>query len=156
MIEFLSQEYCWSLDTNQRSPLDLHPGNVVFANKLTPHRSGTDRLRSLGTPTTSDVIVPSGCSLTPQLPQYLVVPASFPSFTRDPESCQVKIVDFGEAFLHGQQRKIRCPLVFRAPEAVLTSQWDLQADVWSLGCTVTHLLSNFSWNSTNRWQRYSS
>lgn len=52
---------------------------------------------------------------------------------RDFESCQVKLVDFGEAFLVGQQRQIRCPLVFRAPETVLTSQWDLQADIWSLG-----------------------
>ncbi len=48
----------------------------------------------------------------------------------------VKIVDFGEAFLHGQHRQIRCPLVFRAPEAILNTQRDLQADIWSLGCTV--------------------
>ncbi len=59
---------------------------------------------------------------------------------RDFPSCQVKLVDFGEAFLLGQQRQIRCPLVFRAPEAVLTSHWDLRADIWSLGCTVSRLL----------------
>ena len=52
----------------------------------------------------------------------------------------MKLIDFGEAFLVGQQRQIRCPLVFQAPEAVLTSQWDLQADIWSLGCTVSRLL----------------
>ena len=60
---------------------------------------------------------------------------------RDFESGQVKLVDFGEAFLPGQQqRQIRCPLVSRAPEAVLTSHWDLRADIWSIGCTVSRLL----------------
>ncbi len=59
----------------------------------------------------------------------------------DPDTCHVKLVDFGEAFLPGQrQRQIRCPLVFRAPEAVLASQWDLQSDMWSLACTVLGLL----------------
>ena len=86
----------------------------------------------------------SGHFLTPQIPKYLVAPTSFSSLARDSKSCQVKVIDFGEAFLHGQQRQIRCPLVFRAPEAVLTSQWDLRADVWSLGCTVCHLFCSDS------------
>lgn len=100
----------------------------------------------------------SGYSLTAQIPKYLVLPTSSPSMARDFESCQVKLVDFGEAFLVGQQRQIRCPLVFRAPEAVLTSQWDLQADIWSLGCTVcciTPSADHFKL-STNNWRRYSS
>ena len=62
---------------------------------------------------------------------------------RDSKSYQVKLVDFGEAFLLGQQRQIYCPLVFRAPEAVLTSHWDMRADIWSLGCTVSRLLYIF-------------
>jgi serine/threonine protein kinase len=31
---------------------------------------------------------------------------------------------------------MRCPLPFRAPEAVITGSWDIEADIWSLGCTV--------------------
>ncbi len=61
---------------------------------------------------------------------------SLPSSARDAGNCLVKIIDFGEACLHGQQRQIHCPLVFRAPEVVLTTQWDVRADIWSLGCTV--------------------
>ena len=120
-------------------PSDLHPGNIVFANTMS-HHSDTDFLKSLGEPRTSDVVASSGCSLTAQVPKNLVLPASCPTAAQDSESCQVKLVDFGKAFLAGEQRPIRCPLVFRAPEVVLTSQCDLQMDIWSLGCTVLHLL----------------
>ncbi|MCJ1425254.1 hypothetical protein MMC29_003142 [Sticta canariensis] len=121
---------------------DLHPGNIVFAN-TTSHQSDTDILGSLGERKTIDIIASSGYSLTAQVPKYLVLPTSSPSMARESESCQVKLVDFGEAFLVGQQRQIRCPLVFRAPEAVLTSQWDLQADIWSLGCTIFELVVGY-------------
>ena len=74
----------------------------------------------------------------------------------DFENCQVKLIDFEEAFLVGQQRQIRCPLVFRAPEAVLTSQWDLRADIWSLGCTALYLLLIILRFLLIKWRRYSS
>ena len=84
----------------------------------------------------SDFMPSYGLSLTAQVPKYLVLPTSLPFKARDSESCQVKLIDFGEAFLVGQQRQIHCPLVFWAPKVVLTSRWDLQVDIWSLGCTV--------------------
>ncbi|KAL2038391.1 hypothetical protein N7G274_008730 [Stereocaulon virgatum] len=122
---------------------DLHPGNIVFANTTTSYQSDTDLLKSLDEPQMSDVIPSSGHSLTAQVPKYLVLPTSPPFVARDFESCQVKLVDFGEAFSVGQQRQIRCPLVFRAPEAVLTSQWDLQVDIWSLGYTIFELVVGY-------------
>lgn len=128
------------LDANWRAPLDLHPGNILFANTTTLCPSDTDLLGTLGKPKISDVVASSGYSLTAQVPKYLVLPTSSSSVARDLKSCQVKLVDFGEAFLLGQQRQNRCLLVFRAPEAVLSSHWDLRSDIWSLGCTVLRLL----------------
>ena len=109
---------------------------------MTPYQPDTDLLESMGEPKISDVVPSSGSSLTAQAPKYLVLPTSCPSAAQDPKDWQVKLIDFGEAFLVGQQRQIRCPLVFRAPEVVLTSQWDLRIDIWSLGCTVLYLLLN--------------
>lgn len=82
----------------------------------------------------------------------------------------MKRVDFGEVYLLGQQRQIRCPLVFRAPEAVLTSHWALRVDIASLGCTIFELIvgyppfDNFmpnkddfnDWRITRRAERISS
>ena len=107
---------------------------------MASYQSDTDLLRSLDEPQMSDVVPSFGHSLTSQVPRYLVLPTSLPFVARDFENFQVKLIDFGEAFLVGQQRKIHCPLIFRPPEAILTSQWDLQIDIWSLGCTVSRLL----------------
>lgn len=127
-------------DADQCAPPDLHPGNIVFANTRTSYRSDKDVLKSLGKPQMSDVMHSFGVPVTTQVPKYLVLPTSPPFVARALESCQVKLIDFGEAFPVGQLSQIRCPLVFRAPEVVLTSQWDLQVDLWSLGCTVKRLL----------------
>lgn len=107
------------------------------------HRSDTDLLKCLGKPSTSDVIAISGHALTPRIPRYLVLPSSLPSLAKGSKSCHIKVVDFGEAIMDGERRRIHCPLVFRAPEAVITSQWGMQADIWSLGCTVSHLFNGF-------------
>jgi len=94
-------------------------------------------MKSFGKPQTGDVMATYGSSLTPQVPRYLVWPTSLPSASQDAQkNTRIKIVDFGEAFLRGPESNIHCPLIFRAPEAVFTAQQDLQADIWSLGCTV--------------------
>ena len=98
----------------------------------------------MGEPEIGDITASYGYSLTAQVPKYLVLPASYSSVARGSKSYQVKLVDFGEAFLLGEQRQVRCPLVFQAPEAVLTSHWDQRADIWSLGCTVSRLLYIFT------------
>lgn len=81
----------------------------------------------------------SGHSLTSHLPKYLVSPSSLRLPRPDAKNCLIKVLDFGEAGLGEQHRKINCPLVFRAPETVLSASWDLRADIWSLGCTVCAL-----------------
>ncbi|KAL9102567.1 MAG: hypothetical protein Q9163_002285 [Psora crenata] len=130
-------------DAYQYTPLDLHPGNIVFANTTQRNLSDTELITSLKKPRTGDVMAAYGFPLTPQVPRYLVCPTSLPSPVRDAGHTLVKIVDFGEAFLHGQQRNIHCPLVFRAPEAIFTSRQDLRADIWSLGCTIFELIVGY-------------
>ena len=124
------------MNINEHAPLDLHPGNVVFANVPKSQESEAEILQPLGQLRVSDVKATLGNSLTLHVPKYIVLPASFPSSAQHLGDCQVKIVDFGEAFMHGQPRQIRCPLVFRAPETIFSSKWDMQADIWSLACTV--------------------
>ncbi|KAL8918353.1 MAG: hypothetical protein Q9172_005464 [Xanthocarpia lactea] len=119
---------------------DLHTGNIVFVPSLKLYQTDADFMSALGTPETGDVNARYGVPLTSRIPNYLVAPASMPSIASSPRGCSLKIVDFGGACLPEERREINCSLVVRAPEAVMTSRWGVQADVWSLGCTLFELI----------------
>lgn len=113
---------------------DLHPGNVVLVDQTISKIPTDEILRSMDAPVTAEV---RGTTLGSHLPQYLVLPSTLPLSPELSNNCEVKIIDFGSAFLSGDPLpKMRCPLPFRAPEAVITESWDVEADIWSLGCTV--------------------
>lgn len=114
---------------------------MYFANPTTSCQSDKDLLGSLGKPVRGEVHASYGYPLTPNIPNYIVPPTSWIP-TGNLSKCQVKFADFGGASLPGEQLQNRCPLIFQAPEIVLASQGDTQADIWSLGCTVLHLLYN--------------
>jgi len=58
-------------------------------------------------------------------------------------ACQVKVIDYGNAYLHHDQR---CSYVqsraYRAPEVVLGHAYSTKVDLWSLGCILMELLTN--------------
>ena len=58
-------------------------------------------------------------------------------------SCQVKVIDYGNAYLHHDQR---CSYVqsraYRAPEVVLGLPYSPKVDLWSLGCILMELFTN--------------
>lgn len=109
----------------------------MFASLATAHKTESALMTALGTPEVGDVNASYGSTLTSRVPKYLVAPSSLPLRSREPGGYLVKVVDFGEAHVRGQVRDIHCPLVFRPPEAVLARRWTVQADIWSLGCTVS-------------------
>lgn len=53
------------------------------------------------------------------------------------------LIDFEQSFLRTDQllAKVRTPLIFRAPETLLDSTWDLRIDIWSLACTIFELVT---------------
>jgi serine/threonine protein kinase len=113
---------------------DLHPGKIVLVDEKVSKRSAEEVLRSMDSPVTAEI---RGNALGSHLPQYLVLLSTLPVSPGLPENCTAKIINFGSAFLSGDPSpRLRCPLPFRAPEAVITGSWDVQADMWSLGCTV--------------------
>jgi serine/threonine protein kinase len=114
--------------------LDLHPGNIVLVDERISKMSAEDVLRSMGSPETAEV---RGKASGRHTPQYLVLPSTLPLSRGMSNNCKVKAIDFGSAFISGDlPPRMRCPLPFRAPEAVITGSWDVEADIWSLGCTV--------------------
>ena len=92
----------------------------------------------MGAPVTAEARAPYGKGLGNHVPRYLVLPSPLPQ-PKSLDDYMVKMVDFGSSFFSEHQPStagMRCPLPFRAPEAVVTRQWDKEADIWSLGCTV--------------------
>ena len=83
------------------------------------------------------------------IPRYMVEPLRLPLPSNASTTNDFKLIDFGSSFMSGTKApEIRCPLPFRAPEAVLTKGWDTPADIWSLGCTVAIPSSSPRWFST--------
>ena len=92
----------------------------------------------MGAPVTAEVRVPYGKGLANHVPRYLVLPSPLPQ-PKSLNDCNVKLVGFVSSFFSEHQSSTAgmcCPLPFRAPEAVITKQWDKEAETWSLGCTV--------------------
>ncbi|SMQ55151.1 unnamed protein product [Zymoseptoria tritici ST99CH_3D7] len=119
---------------------DLHPGNILLPCDDRLKRPGTEALQALDSVRREDI---HAISYTASLPKYMVRPISLPLKPVLSKPCTFKVIDFGSSFESGLEPapKMRCPLPFRAPEAVLTRQWDKQADIWSLGCTIFSLVA---------------
>ncbi|GAB1744227.1 hypothetical protein NU219Hw_g1380t1 [Hortaea werneckii] len=115
---------------------DLHPGNVLFAGDRFNAQLNTDISKVMGRSIRADV---HATHYSPSLPKYMVEPFSFPpsSYQYQDGEPSFKLIDFGSSFFLGQTPpKMRCPLPFRAPEAVVQRDWGMAADMWSLGCTI--------------------
>ena len=58
-------------------------------------------------------------------------------------TCKIKVIDYGNAYLHQDQR---CSYVqsraYRAPEVVLGLSYSTKVDMWSLGCILMELFTN--------------
>ncbi|PNS14830.1 hypothetical protein CAC42_2059 [Sphaceloma murrayae] len=117
---------------------DLYPGNILVT---TEHEAlqQANILNELPLLSRGDVHALPGHRLTPHLPPYLVEPVDFPLDTSG-RSLHARIIDFGQLFLVGTTpKRIRTPLVFRAPELLLDHLWDHRIDMWALACTIFQL-----------------
>jgi serine/threonine protein kinase len=114
---------------------DLHPGNILLPCDDHFRQPDSEALKSLGSPEREAIHV---TPYTPSLPRYMVRSISLPLVPRTAKACSFKVIDFGSSFVSGlgTAPQMRCPLPFRAPEALLTGHFDSSADIWSLGCTV--------------------
>lgn len=98
--------------------LDLHPGNIVLVDQTISERMVGDIFGSMDSPVTGEV---HGGALDNPLPRYLVLPSALPLDSDLSKNRKMKLIDFGSAFLSGDSLpKMRCPLPFRAPVAVMT------------------------------------
>ncbi|KAL8734045.1 MAG: hypothetical protein Q9166_001806 [cf. Caloplaca sp. 2 TL-2023] len=119
---------------------DLNPHNIVYTPSPEVCQMGEDIMRALGPTETGDVNTCYGHLWTHRMPRYQVASASLPSSAGKPGDYSIKLVDFGRASLPGETFENLCSFVYRAPEGLLTHDWGMEADIWSLGCTMAELI----------------
>lgn len=99
-------------------------------------------MEALGKPEIGHVQRTDGRPLEAGVPEYIVRPAVFwsPSWL----SHEIKIIDFGESFLQSSVPQIlHTPLAVRAPEIIFKDPLDYRVDLWSMGCLVSLIASNW-------------
>lgn len=120
--------------------LDIYPGNIMVS-RSPGQCSDLALLKEFEKPSQAEVHALPCYQLSRRLPKYLVHLVVLPALP-GPQQLHAKLIDFGQAFLHGlPTRDIRTPLVFRAPELLLDSKWDRRIDIWALGCTFFELVT---------------
>lgn len=119
--------------------LDLHTRNLAFTIPCLDHLSEEDFCKELGDIRRAEFKRRDGGPLEPGLPKYLVGSAFFPKYLYPlSPSTNIKIVDFGQAFLSKSPPATVCtPIVLRPPEVVFGDPIDYRVDLWSMGCLVS-------------------
>ncbi|KAL2438433.1 hypothetical protein ABEF95_010456 [Exophiala dermatitidis] len=120
---------------------DLYTGNILVSQREAQF-SDPGLLRHLGPPVLANIHARPGCQITKSFPRHIVEPATLPIPDLTGQ-VHATLIDFEQAFLRTDQSlaRVRTPLIFRAPETLLDSTWDLRMDIWSLACTIFELVT---------------
>ncbi|EKV15731.1 hypothetical protein PDIP_39370 [Penicillium digitatum Pd1] len=124
----------------QCSPgIDLHTRNLAFAMPYIDDLTEERFIEMLGKPEVGYVQKRDGKCLEAGVPEYVVKPASYENHSWNLAQ-DVKIIDFGESFLHTAPPKtLHTPLSLRAPEVIFQDHIDYRVDLWSMGCMLFEL-----------------
>ncbi|SMY28961.1 unnamed protein product [Zymoseptoria tritici ST99CH_1A5] len=122
---------------------DLHIHNIALDVPPAHSLSTEDFVQIYGAPETMPVVRKEGQPIVEAgIPPYLVAPGTRKD-DLDVDTVNVKIVDFGGAFIQSTSAlEIHTPLVVRAPEAIFRDEYvDTRVDLWGLGCMIFELVA---------------
>ena len=90
----------------------------------------------LGAPESEELTRLDGKPPEHSLPRQLVKTAGWENWTDEDEE-DLRIIDFGEAFLQGvEPTRLAQPDTLRAPEIIFTDHFDCKVDLWRAGIVV--------------------
>lgn len=97
----------------------------------------------LGRPESVELARRDGMPLKNGLPSQLVKATEWLRWIDEDEE-DLRIIDFGEAFLQGAEtRALAQPIDLQAPETIFTSSFDYRLDLWRAGIVVRNLYLRF-------------
>jgi hypothetical protein len=99
--------------------------------------------KTVGVPESEKLAHVDDSPLPRGIPQQLVAQTIWPEWIDEDEE-DVRIIDFGEAFLSGAEPiELAEPGDLQVPEKLFTGHFDYRIDPWRAGCTV------IAWTSRN-------
>ncbi|KAL9104161.1 MAG: hypothetical protein Q9163_000860 [Psora crenata] len=119
---------------------DISTNNIVFRTSYLSKASKEELFEWTGPLRTDEVVRLDGKPLEDSLPKQLVEPASWAGWGWAEYDEDIRIIDFGEAFLQGEEPEtLAQPRCLRAPETIFTNSFDYRLDLWRAGIVVWEL-----------------
>lgn len=116
---------------------DISGANVAFTCSRLSHIAKEELFKTIGMPESEELARLDGKPLDKSLPKYLVKAAEWVDWVDEDEE-DIRILDFGEAFLQGNEPgKLAQPGQLRAPETIFTEYFDYRVDLWRAGLMVS-------------------
>lgn len=117
--------------------VDISGGNIAFSCSNLSNAAEKDLFEVLGLPETEELVRLDGKPLETGLPKYLVKPAGWDEWIDEDEE-DLRILDFGEGFLQGDEPKtLAQPGQLQVPETIFGDRFDHRVDLWRAGCMVS-------------------
>ncbi|KAJ9223810.1 hypothetical protein DTO169C6_3924 [Paecilomyces variotii] len=115
---------------------DISGANVAFTCSRLSHIAKEELFKTIGMPESEELARLDGKPLDKSLPKYLVKAAEWVDWVDEDEE-DIRILDFGEAFLQGNEPgKLAQPGQLRAPETIFTEYFDYRVDLWRAGLMI--------------------
>ncbi|KAI2944570.1 hypothetical protein CBS147321_4269 [Aspergillus niger] len=113
---------------------DVSGGNIAFGCNNLSHATKDELFAVLGSPEVEELARLDGKPLDDSLPKQLVKSADWEAWVDEDEE-DIRILDFGEAFIQGNEPKVLAqPGQLRVPELIFTNCFDYRVDLWRAGC----------------------
>ncbi|KAL8930419.1 MAG: hypothetical protein Q9208_000603 [Pyrenodesmia sp. 3 TL-2023] len=122
---------------------DLYTGNILFTMPNIDGLSTEELFQQFGPPTEQPVKRCDGGPIDAAAPPYAVVPLWTGQACEDVTDANLKIADFGEAYVASEKspQTLNTPILFCPPEMLLkTGTIGMPADIWALACTIFEIL----------------
>ncbi|RAH52858.1 kinase-like protein [Aspergillus piperis CBS 112811] len=115
---------------------DISGGNIAFSCSSLSHATKAELFEVLGLPEVEDLVRLDGQPLGNGLPKHIVKAADWENWVDEDEE-DIRILDFGEAFIQGNEPKVLAqPGQLRVPELIFTNCFDYRVDLWRAGCMI--------------------
>jgi hypothetical protein len=116
---------------------DISGSNLIFTARRLNRSSIKSIFKTIGAPESEKLTYLDDRPFPLGIPEQLVEKTSWDDWIDEDEE-DVRIIDFGQAFLHGAEPiDLAEPGDLQVPEKIFAGHFDYRVDLWRAGCTVT-------------------